>query len=131
MSQFNQFRNDFADEVYRKSFQNKEAEAQEAKPSGELTDALEEEVDDFDENEVYKPHRLNLKPTERFGLMILSCLLALVTVLALNVNGIHVVRIAKKTVYRVLMPHKVLTRDPFKNQDEDTSDDVIVIRRTD
>ena len=127
------FRNDFADEIYRKRFleQMKEEEmANEETPEEPEEDDYEEEEEDEDEQ--YQRRKRRMSATERFGLTLLSGLLALVVILALDVSGVHVVRIAKKTVYKILRPHRSMMHDPFKNPEENAAlDDIVVITRTD
>lgn len=133
----NQFRNDFADEVYRKRFQQQESAQEEAQAEQQAADAeVSDEEDDFynDENEIYTPTGRGLSKTQRLGLTIVSCIAALITMLALEINGVPVKKIARRTVRRVMNPHRVVNRDPFKAQEENagsTTDDVIVLRRTD
>ena len=124
------FRNDFADEVYRKRFleQMKEEETvNEETPEEPEEDDYEEE----DEDEQYHRRKRRMSATERFGLTLLSGLMALALILALDVSGVPVVRIAKKTVYKILRPRNVM-HDPFKNPEESAAmDDIVVITRTD
>ena len=134
MREINHFRNDFADEVYRKSFQGEkpEEEVQEAAQA----EPQEEDDDDYfyeDENEIYTPTGKGFSKTQRLALTIISCIAAMVTILALEINGVPVKKIARKTVRRVMNPHRVVNRDPFKAQEENSgvTDDVVVIRRTD
>ena len=137
MREVNHFRNDFADEVYRHRFQQEAEKAkeealeekQEAAHGKSDKPTLEELI--AEEEEVFKPRQHKYNPTERFAMLMLSCLMALVMILVLDVNGIHVVKIAKRTVRRVINPRKVMTHDPFKNADEDISNDVIVLYRND
>lgn len=132
MIENNHFRNDFADEVYRKRFQNEAAQKaaerkEEQRNAGGGVPDLEELI--AEEEEVFKPRKKKYNATDRFGMLILAGLMALVMLLVLDVNGIPVIKIAKRTVRRVINPRKVMTHDPFKNADEDISNDVIVLYR--
>ena len=136
MAGFEQFRNDFADKNYRNRFREESQEVKEVKEvtkeESELSRVAQEDAALFDPIADNRPGRRKLNATERFGLAILGGMLALVLILVLDVRGIPVVRIAKRTVRKVLVPRPVKTvHDPFKNPEEDLSNDVVVIYRND
>ena len=126
------FRNDFADEVYRKRFLEQMKEEEMAKEEETPEDPGEDDyVEEEDEDEQYQRRKRKMSATERFGLTLLSGLMALALILALDVSGVPVLRIAKRTVYKIMRPHNVM-HDPFKNPEESAAmDDIVVITRTD
>ncbi len=111
--------------------------AAEEQAEGEEADIdLDDEYIEEDEDELENARRhRRMSATERFGMTILLGLFGLVGILALDVSGVPVVRIAKRTVYRMLRPRSPMSSDPFKDRGETESggyeDNVVVIPRGD